>query len=134
MSLLSDVAIVGTVGSGGVLQKISGELDGRDRPVGRFFTRGYHIAVRALYELFESRQNKRFSLARLLSAMSVDALHKLPETTLWDLFVTKLLTGHRKRSSLPALFSVLTLPPKMVCMFCIKYLTCTLLFGRMSEA
>ena len=55
--------------------------------------REYNSAVRALDTPCESRQNRPFRLHVSFLPCAVDALHTLPETTLWYPLVTKRLTG-----------------------------------------
>jgi hypothetical protein len=62
-------------------------------PVGSFVTKRSHIFVKGLYKPFERRQEQRLVSALLMFTLLLDALHKPSKKTLWDLFVTKLLTG-----------------------------------------
>jgi hypothetical protein len=64
-------------------------------PVGSFRTKSSPSAVRALDTPCESRQHQRWCCLHASWLLyAVDALHKLSETILWELFARKLMTGH----------------------------------------
>jgi len=52
------------------------------------------MAVRALDKAFREGRNSAFRLHTSFLPCAVNALHQLPERTLWYLFAKKLLTGH----------------------------------------
>src|SRR2546427_10954164 len=60
-----------------------------NRPVSSFLTRGYNMAVRVLYKAFREGRNSAFRLHTSFLPCAVNALHKLPERTLWYLFMKK---------------------------------------------